>query len=89
MQSSSARFRRIDVSWKTDVCSAKNQLCIRWRETGITIESAPARRGSGLEKSVPYVLRGTFERTIHHDGVECVIAFPLEPDLNDERPNHC
>jgi two-component sensor histidine kinase len=83
---------RIDVSWKTDVCSAENQLCIRWRETGVTIEGEPTRRGFGsdiLEKSIPEVLHGTFERTIHHDGIECAIVFPLEPGPNDERPNHC
>jgi two-component sensor histidine kinase len=73
---------RIEVSWSTDVSGAENQLCIRWRETGITIEGEPARRGFGsdiLEKSIPHVLHGTFERTIHRDGIECVIAFPLEP----------
>ena len=75
---------RIDVSWKTDVSSAENQLCIRWRETGITVEGAPTRRGFGsdiLERSIPYILHGTVERTIHHDGIECVIAFPLERGL--------
>ena len=73
---------RIEVSWRTDVSSAENQLFIRWRETGITIEGEPARRGFGsdiLEKSIPHALHGTFERTIHRDGIECVIAFPLEP----------
>lgn len=75
----SADNGRIDVSWETD---AKNQLCIRWRETGVTIESQPARRGFGsdiLERSIPHLLHGSFERTFHRDGIECVIRLPLEP----------
>jgi two-component sensor histidine kinase len=77
----SADNGRIDVSWKTEVTSAENRLRIRWRETGITIEREPARRGFGsdiLERSIPHVLNGSFERTLHHDGIECVIVLPLE-----------
>jgi two-component sensor histidine kinase len=77
----SADDGRIDVSWKTEVTSAENRLRIRWRETGITIEREPARRGLGsdiLERSIPHVLNGSFERTFHHDGIECVIVLPLE-----------
>jgi two-component sensor histidine kinase len=72
---------RIDVSWKTEVSSAVNQLRIRWRETGVTIEGEPARRGFGsdiLERSIPHLLHGIFERTFHRDGIECVIVLPLE-----------
>ena len=75
----------IDVSWEID---GEKQLCIRWRESGVAIEGEPVRRGFGsdiLEKSIPHVLHGRFERTLHHDGIECVIVFPLES--NDERPN--
>ena len=81
---------RIDVSWKNDISGAENQLRIRWRETGVPIKGEPTRRGFGsdiLEKSIPSVLHGTFDRMIHRDGIECVIAFPLEPGPNDERPN--
>jgi two-component sensor histidine kinase len=70
---------RIDVSWKTE---AGNQLRIQWRETGVPIEGEPARRGFGsdiLERTIPHLLHGSFERTFHRDGIECVIAFPLEP----------
>jgi len=73
---------RIDISWKTDISSAENQLHIRWRETGVTIEREPARRGFGsdiLERSIPHSLHGSFERTLHRDGIECVIVLPLEP----------
>jgi two-component system CheB/CheR fusion protein len=69
---------RLDVSWETEA----DQLCIRWRETGVTIESEPARRGFGsdiLERSIPHLLHGSFERIFHRDGIECVIKLPLEP----------
>ena len=77
----------IDVSWKTEISSTENQLSIRWRETGVTIEREPARRGFGtdiLERSIPHLLRGTFERTFHRDGIECVILLPLEAGRADE-----
>jgi two-component sensor histidine kinase len=73
---------RIDISWKIDISSAENQLRIRWRETGVTIEREPTRRGFGsdiLERSIPHLLHGSFERTLHRDGIECVIVLPLEP----------
>ena len=70
---------RIDISWQSD---GEKQLRIQWRETGVTIEGESARRGFGsdiLERSIPYVLNGSFERTVHRDGIECEIVFPLEP----------
>jgi two-component sensor histidine kinase len=77
----------IDISWTTEVSGEKNQLRIRWRESGVTIEHEPARRGFGsdiLERSIPHLLRGTFERTLHRDGIECVIVLPLQAGGNDE-----
>jgi two-component sensor histidine kinase len=71
----------IDIFWETEVSGAKNQLRIRWRETGVTIEREPARRGFGsdiLERSIPHLLHGSFERTLHRDGIECLIVLPLE-----------
>jgi two-component sensor histidine kinase len=79
---------RIDISWQSD---GEKQLRIQWRETGVTIEGESARRGFGsdiLERSIPYVLNGSFERTVHRDGIECEIVFPLERCSNNERPNH-
>ena len=83
----SADNGHIDVSWKTELSSTDNQLSIRWRETGVTIEREPTRRGFGtdiLERSIPHLLRGTFERTFHRDGIECVILLPLEAGRADE-----
>jgi two-component sensor histidine kinase len=77
----SADNGRIDVSWDTESSSTKNQLRIRWRETGVTIEREPVRRGFGsdiLERSIPHLLRGSFKRTLHRDGIECLIVLPLE-----------
>ena len=73
---------RIDVTWKTNVSGREKQLRIRWRETGVAIEREPARRGFGsdiLERYIPHELHGSFERTLHNDGIECVIVLPLEP----------
>jgi hypothetical protein len=66
----------------------EKQLCIRWREAGVAIEREPVRRGFGsdiLERSIPHVLHGRFERTLHHDGIECLIVFPLasRPEVGD------
>jgi two-component sensor histidine kinase len=74
----------IDVSWKTNDSDAQQELCIRWRETGVTIDSEPVRRGFGsdiLERFIPSALRGRFNRTLHRDGIECVIVLPLEQQL--------
>ena len=79
----------IDVSWETSVTGAEKQLRIRWRETGVAIERKPVRRGLGsdiLERSIPHMLRGRFERIFHRDGIECVIVMPLEP-AHDGQPN--
>jgi two-component sensor histidine kinase len=77
---------RIDVSWETDVAGAEKQVRIRWRETGVTIEREPDRKGFGsdiLERSIPHMLNGSFERTLHPDGIECLIVLPLEPLRDD------
>lgn len=77
----SAANGRIDVRWQTNISDAENQLRIQWRETGVTIESEPERRGFGsdiLERFIPNALHGTFKRVLHREGIECVILFRLE-----------
>jgi two-component sensor histidine kinase len=84
----SVKDGRIDVCWKTEVSGAEKQVRIRWRETGVTIECDPERRGFGseiLEKSIPALLDGRFERTFHRDGIECLIVMSLEPRDDDEQ----
>jgi len=81
---------RIDICWEIEVPEAEKQLRIRWRETGVKIEGKPVRRGLGsdiLERAIPKMLHGSFERTLHHDGIECVIVLPLEPGRDDEQPD--
>jgi two-component sensor histidine kinase len=83
----SADKGRIDVSWETEASSAENQLRIRWRETAVTIEREPTRRGFGsdiLERSIPHLLHGSFKRTVHREGIECLIVLPLEPMAQGE-----
>jgi two-component sensor histidine kinase len=73
---------RIDVSWNTDVSNTPTQLRIRWREIGAIIQCEPTRRGFGseiLETYLPQSLDGSFERTLHRDGIECVIVLALKP----------
>lgn len=56
------------------------ELAITWRESGVSIDHAPARRGYGsevIEKSLPYMLGGTTDLMFHPDGLECTIRFPL------------
>lgn len=77
---------RIDISWETENSDAQEQLCIRWREIGVTIEREPVRRGFGsdiLERAIPNILNGKFNRTLHRDGIEC----ELGPSRDDGRSN--
>jgi two-component sensor histidine kinase len=79
---------RVEVSWETAATDVQKQLSIRWRETGVTIEHEPVRRRFGsdiLERSIPHILHGRFDRKLHHDGIECVIVLPFEPSGDDER----
>ena len=71
---------RIEASWQVNNPDREPWVRIRWREDGVTIEGPSTRRGFGseiLEKSVPYLLGGTFDRIYHSDGIECVIRFPF------------
>ena len=48
---------------------------------GVTINHDPVKRGFGseiLERSIPEMLQGSFNRTFHPDGIECVIEFSIE-----------
>lgn len=73
---------RIIVAWDIDQAPGEpRRVRLRWREHGVAIKSKPTRRGYGseiLEKSIPDMLHGSFDRQFHADGVECVIAFELE-----------
>ena len=72
---------RIEVAWDSERNFQAERLRIRWRERGVAIKVEPVRRGFGseiLEKSIPSMLQGRFERTFQTDGIECLIEFNLE-----------
>jgi two-component sensor histidine kinase len=72
---------RIDVSWENKTVAHEKIVSLSWRESGVFIESEPARRGYGsevLERFIPRMLGGRFERKFHSDGIECSIGFTAE-----------
>ena len=74
----------IDISWDAHDRGNENEFQLRWRERTSPIAPQPARRGFGsefLEKSIPHMLHGRFERTFGSDGIECTVSFLL--DQND------
>jgi two-component sensor histidine kinase len=71
---------RIEVSWRIEPSDDRDQLLIRWRETGVEINGKPSRRGLGMqaiEESLPYMLGATSALVFHRDGVECTVRFSL------------
>ena len=75
----------IDISWDAHDRGNENEFQLRWRERASPIAQQPARRGFGsefLEKSIPQMLNGRFERTFGSDGIECTLSFLL--DQNDK-----
>jgi two-component sensor histidine kinase len=74
---------RVEVTCTVDSGERAEHVRLHWRECGVLIEREPVKRGYGsdvLEKSVPDLLEGTFHRTFHPDGIECVIQFSIESD---------
>jgi two-component sensor histidine kinase len=72
---------RIDVSWENKTVAHEKIVSLSWRESGVFIESEPVRRGYGsevLERFIPRMLGGRFERKFHSDGIECSIGFTSE-----------
>ncbi|HLH87009.1 MAG TPA: HWE histidine kinase domain-containing protein [Xanthobacteraceae bacterium] len=83
----------IEVCWDTHDGDQRKELRVHWRERGIRIAHEPVRSGYGsdiLNRSIPYMLHGRFERTFHPDGVECTISFALDAEHDrepaDQRP---
>jgi two-component sensor histidine kinase len=73
----------IEVSWDAHDRGNEKELRVRWRERGTPIAHEPARRGFGsefLEKSIPHMLHGRFERTFRSDGIECTVSFLLDAE---------
>jgi two-component sensor histidine kinase len=81
----STKDGRIEVVWDIDRTQQANHvLRIRWRERGVVIDRRSlqkAKRGFGseiLERSIPEMLAGSFNRTFYPDGLECVLEFRIE-----------
>ena len=77
----STKAGRIEVVWGAERNQRARQVRIRWREHGVTINHAPLKRGFGseiLERSIPDMLHGSFDRTFQADGIECVLEFAIE-----------
>jgi two-component system CheB/CheR fusion protein len=80
----STKDGRIDVVWDAKRIQHSEHVRIRWREHGTSIDRQSlnkGKRGFGseiLERSIPDMLHGSFDRTFHADGIECVLEFALE-----------
>jgi two-component sensor histidine kinase len=76
---------QIDISWDTHDRGNEKEFQLRWRERANPIAHKPVRRGFGsefLEKSIPHMLRGRFERMFGSDGIECSVSFLLDQKDN-------
>ncbi len=72
----------VEITWDSEAGLHADEIRIRWREHGVQIAKKPVGRGHGsdvLEKSIPRMLGGKFDRTFQPDGVDCLITFPLHP----------
>jgi two-component sensor histidine kinase len=69
---------RLDVRWGVEPGEVRDEVVIRWRETGVAIDAPPQRRGMGsdtFEKSLPRMLDCATEMIFHRDGLEGIIRF--------------
>src|SRR5690242_19954625 len=61
----------LEVWWDAHDRDDEMELRLHWRERGVLIAHEPARSGYGseiLQRSIPHMLHGGFERTFHPDG---------------------
>jgi two-component sensor histidine kinase len=76
----STKAARIEIFWDAERTQHGQHVRICWRERGVTINHDPLKRGFGseiLERSIPEMLKGSFNRTFHADGIECVLEFSI------------
>jgi two-component sensor histidine kinase len=70
----------IEVKWSPSSDGEDAEITLLWRERGVEISTEPNRRGFGtevVERSAPYMLGGSASLTMHHDGVEYSLRFPI------------
>jgi two-component sensor histidine kinase len=86
----STKDGRVEVVWSAEDSQQQSHIHLRWRERGVAINCDPpdqSKRGFGseiLERSIPEMLQGTFNRTFHPDGIECVLEFGFRPDRSSD-----
>jgi two-component sensor histidine kinase len=71
---------KIEVKWSRSSDREDADITLLWRERGVTIWTEPTRRGFGtevVERSAPYMLGGSASLTMHNDGVEYSLRFPI------------
>ena len=74
------RMVALRYRWDVHDHDNKNEFRLDWREWGSPISHNPSRRGFGsefLDKLLPKMLHGEFERKFRSDGIECTISFVL------------
>lgn len=76
------------VRWRVEeTADHARELVVEWRETGMRLdvpELGDARRGYGrelIERALAYQLRARTEFELRAEGVQCLIALPLEDDV--------
>jgi PAS domain S-box-containing protein len=71
---------RVTVSWRVEGEQGPRHLVLEWRETGVPMSSAAARRvGFGTElilRGLPHQLEAETSLTFEPDGVWCLIVLP-------------
>jgi PAS domain S-box-containing protein len=70
----------IEIRWSRSSDGEDPEMKLLWREHGVQISTTLNRRGFGtevVEKSAPYMLDGSASLTMHRDGVEYSLRFPM------------
>lgn len=83
----SVKRGRIAIAWHTEVKDHTKHLRLQWRESGVKLKNHPLKKGFGMqiiERSLPHIFGGTATLTLHSDGAECLVAFPLRDEDEDE-----
>jgi two-component sensor histidine kinase len=69
----------ISLRWDTEGAGDTGRVLIRWRETGVPLDSPPTRTGFGskmIEATARHELHGKAVAHWHTDGLEYLVDFP-------------
>jgi two-component sensor histidine kinase len=70
---------RIDIAWQVESVPQRNQMRLRWRESGGPPVTPPSHRGYGsrlIERGLAQELNGEVHRDYEPAGVVCEIVMP-------------